>query len=142
MRKVFSFAAAIVAAMVIMVSCAAPSQNTKDSLAILDNIQAGNSKAVDSLVNMLYSVKNELTADEALGVLCGMNYLANVYSSQNDAASASMMAKNLIDLYETAITKPDATATFNEAKSQGVDIENLVAKYKAQFEAAAQMSEE
>ncbi len=136
MKKVFSFAAAIVAAMVIMVSCASQSQNTKDSLAILDNIQAGNDKAVDSLVNLLYSVKNDLTADEALGVLCGMNYLANVYSSQNDAASASQMVKNLIDLYDIAKAKPDAASVFSEAASQGVNIEDLVSKYKAQFEAA------
>ena len=140
MKKIYSFVAALVVAMVVLVSCA--SENTKKALAIYDAVKANDVAKVEALVNELTANKANLTADECVGVLAGISFQLADANQKQDVEKSKQLANNFISLYTDASAKADAAKAFETAKKNGFDAAAMAKTYQDQLAAAAAAAEQ
>ena len=130
MKKVFSFVAAIVAVMVMAVSCM--SENDKNTLALSEAITAKDMAKVAELTEVVKNAK-DVTADQASVVL--MSYIFQYKSNVGEAQAKAY--NNLVSYYETAKGIKGIEAALEDAKKKGLDINASVDAIKAEVAAAA-----
>lgn len=131
MKKVFSFVAAIVAVMVMAVSCM--SENDKNTLALSEAITAKDMAKVAELTEVVKNAK-DVTADQASVVL--MSYIFQYKSNVGEAQAKAY--NNLVSYYETAKGIKGIEAALEDAKKKGLDINASVDAIKAEVAAAAE----
>jgi hypothetical protein len=140
MKKIYSFVAALVVAMVVLVSCA--SENTKKALAIYDAVKANDVAKVEALVNELSANKANLTADECVGVLAGISFQLADANQKQDVEKSKQLANNFISLYTDASAKADAAKAFETAKKNGFDAAAMAKTFQDQLAAAQAAAEQ
>ena len=135
MKKIFSIVAALVVAMVMMVSCA--SENTKNVTAFIEAVNAKDAAKAETLLTQIAAKKAELTTDEFCGYVAGINGLVNIYAG-TDQAKAQNYVNQFISLADEIAAK-DAEGVKKFAADSKVDIVALAKQYK---DAAAQQAAE
>lgn len=137
MKKIFSIVAALVVAMVMMVSCA--SENTKNVTAFVEAVNAKDAAKAETLLTQIAAKKAELTTDEFCGYVAGINGLVNIYAA-TDQAKAQNYVNQFITLADEIAAK-DAEGVKKFAADSKVDIVALAKQYKDQIAAAQQAAE-
>ncbi|MBR4266354.1 MAG: hypothetical protein IKQ46_09895 [Bacteroidales bacterium] len=138
MKRIFSIVAALVVAMVMMVSCA--SQNTQDAKALIESISKNDVATATTLADKLYAAKDQLTTDESCALALGYNGLANL-TKDTDLAQAQAFSQKFVEVASAVVAKDaEGVKKFaDESKVNIADILNqVVAAQKAAEEAAAQ----
>ena len=138
MKKIYSLIAAMIVAMTILVSCA--SENTQKTTALLESIANQDYAKAEDLAANLYTVKDQLTTDEACGFAVGLNGLVNALQS-TDVAKAQDYCAKFIEIADATVAK-DAEGVKKFAEESKVDIAAIVEDYKAQAAAAQKAAEE
>ncbi|MBQ3656279.1 MAG: hypothetical protein II956_05435 [Bacteroidales bacterium] len=137
MKKIYSFVAALVVAMVVMVSCA--SQNTQDAKSLMEALTKQDVATATTLADKLYAVKDQLTTDESCALALGFNGLANLTQAA-DLAQAQAFSAKFVEVASAVVAK-DAEGVKKFAADSKVDVaamlEQVVAAQKAAAEAAA-----
>ncbi|MBQ5402816.1 MAG: hypothetical protein IIU11_00395 [Bacteroidales bacterium] len=133
MKKIYSLVAALLVAMVVMVSCA--SENTKNVSALLDAVKASDVATAKSLSEKLYAVKAQLTTDESCGLAAG--YLGLVAIDEANKADYSQKVIEIVD----AVNAKDAEGVKKFAAASKVDLVAAVDGIKAAQAAAQQAAE-
>lgn len=137
MKKIFSIVAALVVAMVMMVSCA--SENTKNVSAFVQAVTAKDAAKAETLMAQIAAKKAELTTDEFCGYVAGINGLVNIYAG-TDQAKAQNFINQVIALTDEIAAK-DAEGVKKFAADSKVDIVAIAKQYKDQLAAAQQAAE-
>jgi len=138
MKKIYSLIAAMMVAMTILVSCA--SENTQKTTALLESIANKDYAKAEELATTLYTVKDQLTTEEACGFAAGLNGLVNALQS-TDAAKAQDYCAKFLEIADAAVAK-DAEGVKKFVAESKVDISAIAESYKAQAAAAKKAAEE
>ena len=138
MKKIYSFVAALVVAMVVLVSCA--SENTKNVTAFVQATLSKDVAQAETLMGQISAKKAELNTDEMCGFIAGINGLINIYST-TDQAKAQNLVNQLISLTDEIAAK-DAEGVKKFAADSNVDIVAIAKTYKDALAAAQQAAEQ
>lgn len=147
MKKIYSFVAALVVAMTVLVSCA--SENAKNISAMTEAVEAKDAAKAEEFAAKLYSVKDQLTTDEACGLAAGYLKIAEVLGENAEAEKLADLKAKAVEIVDATVAKDaEGVKKFGEAANndlvaavQTIKDAQAAAAKKAAEEAAAQAAE-